>query len=134
MTTPLPTTVAVAGVEVEDASGVLVDAEHPAVVGHLRLQGGQAPLAQVAEPGVVGAALGVVVVGDDRHVGTEHTEQVEPVGPHRVGADLVDLVHRARCSGPSVRAAALANTTHPPWASLSASRSGTSVPAHWRRA
>ena len=68
----------------------------------------QPPLAEVAEPGVVGAALGVVEVRDDR--GPQPggpAEHVEPVEPARLLADLVDLVdrhrHAARGSGPPRR-------------------------------
>ena len=85
-----------ASVEIEHAPRVLVDAEYPPGVRQLRLEDGQPPLAQIAEAGVVVAPLGVVVVGDDRHVGPEGAEQVEPVGPDRVGTHLVDLVHRHR--------------------------------------
>ena len=54
-----------AGVEVHDDRGVLVDAEHPGVVGQHRFHHRQPPLAHVAEARVVRAALGVVVVRDD---------------------------------------------------------------------
>ena len=52
--------------EVEDAGGVLVDAQDAGLVGELALQFDESLLAQVAEAGVVVAAFGVVVVGDDR--------------------------------------------------------------------
>ena len=45
--------------------GVLVDAEHPGILGKHPLHHGQSPLAEVAEARVVRAALGVVVVRDD---------------------------------------------------------------------
>ena len=53
------------GLEVQHERRVAVDAEDEGAVGQGRLQHPQAPLAHVAEAGVVGAALGVVVVGDD---------------------------------------------------------------------
>ena len=51
-------------------------------------------IAEVAVPGVVAAALGVVVVGDERDVQAERPEQVEPGQPARRAARLVDLVNR----------------------------------------
>ena len=80
------------GVEIHDDAGVLVDAEHEAAFGQLGLEHRQTPLAQVAEPGVVIAALGIVVVRNHRHVQPDLGEDVEPVEPVRVDAHLVDLV------------------------------------------
>ena len=57
----------------------------------------QAPLAHVAEAGVVRAALGVVVVGDDGGAQAGgRAEEVEPVEPAGLLADLVHLVHGDR--------------------------------------
>ena len=53
------------GVEVEDHAGVLVDAEHERAGGQLPLEPLQPGQTEVAEAGVVVAALGVVEVGDD---------------------------------------------------------------------
>ena len=55
-------------VQVDDQGGVLVHAEHADLVGQLGLEHVQPLLAEVAEPGVIAAALGVVVVGDDDRV------------------------------------------------------------------
>ena len=54
----------------------------------------QPAFAEVAVPGVVAAALGVVVVRDERDGEAERAEQVEPVQPARRAARLVDLVDR----------------------------------------
>ena len=94
VTTPIPATVAVALVQVEDAGGVLVHPQDEDVVGQLGLEGGQAPLAHVAEPGVVVAALGVVEVRHDHRPQAHLGHQVEAVQPVRPVAHLVDLVHR----------------------------------------
>ena len=80
------------GIEIHHDTGVLVDAEYETSVRQRWLEHGQAPLAQVAEPGVVVAALGVVVVWDHRNVEANLCEHVEAVQPVRVDADLVDLV------------------------------------------
>jgi hypothetical protein len=53
------------GVQVEQGGGVLVDDEDGGAIGELGFQGRQAPLVHVAVAGVVGAALGVVVVRDE---------------------------------------------------------------------
>ena len=53
------------GFEVQDQRGVAVDAEDERPLGPHRLEVPQPSLAHVAEAGVVVAALGVVVVGDD---------------------------------------------------------------------
>ena len=58
-----------------------VDPEHEVPRGKEGLQDPQPGLAQVAEARVVAAALGVVVVGDDRHGEAEGGEQVESVKP-----------------------------------------------------
>ena len=56
-------------------------------------------LPEVAEAGVVGTALGVVIVRDDRYCEVKKAvQEVEPGDPVRCGADLVDLVHRKRPS------------------------------------
>ena len=83
-----------AGVEVEDEGGVLVDAEDEDVVGQVVLQDRQPALAHVAVPGVVVAALGVVVVGHDRRPQAGLGQQVEALQPVGLLADLVHLVHR----------------------------------------
>ena len=94
---PLPNTVAVRGVEIERDGGVLVDADDEGVRRQHLLHLRQSTFAQVAEPGVVVAALGVVVVRDhhDRQAG-HLPDEVEPLGPGRWLARLVDLVHRHR--------------------------------------
>ncbi len=84
------------GVEIDDDAGVLVDAEDEHPVGQRRLQHGEASLAEVAEPGVVVAALLVVVVRNHGDVEPDLAQDVEPVDPVRVRADLVDLVHGHR--------------------------------------
>ena len=78
-----------------DAGGVLVDAEDAGVVGELTFQLDESLFAQVAEAGVVVAAFGVVVVGDDRAADAGEGEDVETRQPVRRRADLVDLVDRA---------------------------------------
>ena len=79
-------------VDVNDESGVLVDTEHPGAVGEHGLHRDQSSLAEIAEAGVVMAALGVVVVRDHRGVDADRREEVEPVGPERLMSALVDLV------------------------------------------
>ena len=96
--------------------------------GSSRLQQRQALLAQVAEAGVVGAALGVVVVGDEGHVEAQRCEQVEARRPTRVPRPPCRSRRRGRSTTPSVRAAAEAKVTAPPGDSFSASRPGTRVP------
>ena len=86
---------ALAAVEVEDQPGVLVNAEHERALREQGLENFEPTLAQVAEPGVVGAALGVVEVRD--HGGAQPgsaAEDVEPLEPLRLRTDLVDLVDR----------------------------------------
>ncbi len=81
-----------ARVEVDDERGVFVDAEDPDPIGQVGLEGRQSALTEVTEAGVVATALGVVVVGDEGHVQADLGEQVEALGPERLGAHLVDLV------------------------------------------
>ncbi len=71
---------------------MLVDAEHEGAVGQLPLELLQPGETEVAEAGVVVAALRVVEVGDDGDGQPERGQQVEAVQPEGVGADLVDLV------------------------------------------
>ncbi len=64
-------------------------------VGQLRFHAGQPLLAEVAEAGVVVAALGVVVVRDHhRRQAADRSTRFEPRHPVRIDAGLVDLVHR----------------------------------------
>ena len=100
------------GPQVDHRRGVLVHAEHRGPGRQLALHPGQAPFAEVAVAGVVGAALGVVVVRDQRHRKAEQAEQVQAAEPVRVGAGLVDLVHRQRGAA-EVAAAAEAITVRP---------------------
>ena len=74
---------------------MLVDAEHPRIVGKQGLHGRQPPLAEIAEVRVVRAALGVVVVGNDhaRALEAERAEEIHAVEPVHGQPDLVDLVH-----------------------------------------
>jgi len=62
---------------------LLVHAEHGGVGGKVSLHRGQSAFAEVAVPGVVAAAFGVVVVRDERDGQSERAEQVEPVQPAR---------------------------------------------------
>jgi hypothetical protein len=71
---------------------VLVDPEDEDAFGEVVLQSGQPFFAQIGEAGVVGASFGVVVVGDESHVETESTEEVETFHPAGLFTDLVDLV------------------------------------------
>ena len=84
--------------EVQDQTGVLVHAQDPSAVGHLSLECRKAPLAQVAVTGVVVAALGIVVMGDDRDIGTENrlqqmarglevAEGIAPTHPHKTAPE-----------------------------------------------
>ena len=82
--------------EVEQDGRVLVDPEHERLVGQFPFQQRQPPLAQIAEAGVVGAALGVVVVRDHRHLEGDAGQEIEPVEPVGRRAHLVDLVHGHR--------------------------------------
>ena len=93
---PRPSTVAVPDFEVEQQGRVRVDAQHEDVIGQLSLEAREAALAEVAEARVVGATLGVVVVGDDGHAQAQGSEDVEPIEPVGVRTDLVDLVDRDR--------------------------------------
>ncbi len=68
------------------------------------LQDRQPALAEVAEPGVVRAALCVVVMRYHGDVKAQNAQQVKAVQPVRVSADLVHLVdgqrpvsHRGGC-------------------------------------
>ena len=80
---------------------MLVDAEHEVAPGEFLLEAHEPRLAEVAEPGVVVAALGVVVVGDDGGVDADRAEEVEAALPPWFLAHLVDLVdrHRVRAEG-----------------------------------
>ena len=118
-------------VEVDQERGVLVDPEHEGVGRELLLQLLEPLEAEVAEPRVVVAALGVVEVGDDGHGQPEAGQQVEALQPERVRAHLVDLVHGhggdAECQG------GRAGRPAPCSVSFRASiRHGR--PRHWRRA
>ena len=84
----------VAGPQVDQHGGVLVHAEHGGIGGQAAFHHGQPAFAEVAVPGVVAAAFGVVVVRDERDGEAERAEQVEPVQPARRAARLVDLVDR----------------------------------------
>ena len=64
----------VAGPQVDQHRGVLVHAEHGGVGGKVSLHRGQPAFAEVAVPGVVAAAFGVVVVGDERDGEAERAE------------------------------------------------------------
>ena len=79
-------------VEIDDAGRVLVDPEHERRLGQQPLHHGQPALAQVAEAGVVVAALGVVEVGDDDRVEPGLGHEVEAFEPAGLVAHLVDLV------------------------------------------
>ena len=80
------------GVEIEDAGGVLVDAQDEDVGRELLFHLEEAALAEVRVAGVVGAALGVVVMGDDGGPEAGVGDEVEAVEPVRLLPDLVDLV------------------------------------------
>ena len=86
----------VARAQVDQRCGVLVHAQHGGVLAELALHPGQPAFAEVAVPGVVAAALGVVVVGDDRDGEAERAEQVEPGRPVGRAACLIYLVDRQR--------------------------------------
>ena len=73
---------------------MLVEAEDEGAVGQQPFHDRKATLTEIAEPGVVMAALGIVVVRDHRHGQTERCQQIEPVEPVRIGTRLVQLVHR----------------------------------------
>ena len=97
VTPPRPATLASPVSRSRTSAVWLSTPEHERAVGEHRLEGPQPALAHVAEAGVVGAALGVVVVGHDG--GSQpgrRTQQVEPLEPGRIVTDLVDLVHRDR--------------------------------------
>ena len=99
------------------------------------LEDPQAPLAHVAEPGVVGAALGVVVVRDDRRAQAgRRPSRSRPASQCRVVADLVDLVDGHGHDPEGQRRRAGHGHAIPPSASLSTERAGTGPPAHWARA
>ena len=72
---------------------MFVDAEDEDVVVKLGFEHQKPALAEVALGGVVVAAFLVVVVGDHDHGKADGSEQVQPVGPVRIKARLVDLVH-----------------------------------------
>src|SRR6185437_13242411 len=84
----------VAGPQVDQHGGVLVHAEDGGIGGQVAFHHGQPAFAEVAVPGVVAAAFGVVVVRDQRDGQAERAEQVETVQPARRTARLVDLVDR----------------------------------------
>ena len=81
------------GVEIHHHTGVLIDTQDETSVRQFGLEHGEAPLTEIAEARVVVAALGVVVMRDDRNVQADLRQHVEPVQPVRVESDLVDLVH-----------------------------------------
>ena len=66
--------------------------EHERRLGQQPLHHGQPALAQVAEPGVVVAALRIVEVGDHDRVQPRRGDEIQPVEPAEVVANLVDLV------------------------------------------
>ncbi len=66
------------------------------IVRKQRLEGPETRLSHEAEAGVVGAALGVVPVGDHGQVEAEAAHDVDPGLPARLFAYLVDFVHRQR--------------------------------------
>ena len=104
-------------------------------VGQHRLEVPQPPLAHVAEAGVVVAALGVVVVGDDgRAQAGRRAEQVEPLEPVRVVADLVDLVDRDRDDAQGERGRARHRHDAAVGELLGERVRDRTVPAHWRSA
>ena len=94
VTLPRPSTAAVPAPASRMSAVCEIDAQHEVTRRQLLLQQSQAALAEVAEAGVVRAALGVVVVGDDRGVQAQVGQQVQAGQPGRVRADLVDLVDR----------------------------------------
>ena len=124
------------GVEVDDQPGVLVDAEHERAVGQLALEPFEPGQTEVAEAGVVVAALGVVEVGDDGDRQPDRGQQVEAVEPEGVRADLVDLVdgHRRDAQRERGRAGEHQRAAGSARLQEAASTSGTGVPAHWRSA
>ena len=134
VTPPWPAIDGPPGVEVDAQRGVLVDPEDEGAFGELALEKGEALFTQIAEPGVVGSALGVVVVGDDRHPEPDAGEQIEPLLPSGGPRPPCRSRRQVRSPTPRVRAAAEAKVTAPPRASFSASSDGTSVPRHWRSA
>ena len=94
----------------------------------------QPSLAHVAEPGVVVAALGVVVVRDDRGPQTGRlAEQVEAVQPGRIRPDLVDLVDRDRRHAEGQRGGAR-HRDDAAVGQLPGEAAGIGPPAHWVRA
>ena len=80
--------------DIDDARRVFVDAENEEIVGQHRFEPAQPFLAHVAESGIVGATLMVVVVGDDGASYADLPKQVQARGPRRVFANLIDLVDR----------------------------------------
>ena len=83
-------------IEVEGDRRVLVDAEHELAVGDLGLEKCEALLSEVTEPGVVGPAFGVVVVGNDHRRDPEPSREDPARRASAVLTDLVDLVHGNR--------------------------------------
>src|ERR1700678_3290031 len=81
-------------IQIEDDGGVLVDAENRGAVRQFVLQQRQAALAEVAVPRVMGTALSVVVVRNERAPQAEQAQQVQAVQPVWSGARLVDLIDR----------------------------------------
>ena len=66
-----------ARLEIEHANRVLVDSEHPPSW-QLRLHYLEPLLAEVAVPGVMSTALGIVVVGHDGHGRAERPSRSRP--------------------------------------------------------
>ena len=66
------------------------------VGGELLFKYRESTFAHVTKTGVVMAALGIVIVGDDRNIESNFAEDIESFEPVRIIADFVNLVHRDR--------------------------------------
>lgn len=89
-----PVDLEAACIEVDDDSGVFVDAKHRQVFGKFLLQLRKAESSDEAATRVVGTALRIVPVGDHNQFQADSAEDVETLYPVQFHADLVDLVDR----------------------------------------
>ena len=67
----------------------------------LLLEHCESVFAQVTESCVVMAALGIVVMGDNRNIEPNLAEYIKPFKPVRIIAYFVNLVHRDRVTAKS---------------------------------